>query len=78
MKLRAAPSTEMPAIGVISEVKFTVEMIDLCETTSFVDQKFKNLEVIRLSKEYYEVNYLRFNKFTTRAHNTGVRCGDVN
>ena len=37
MKLRAAPSTEMPAIGVISEVKFTVEMIDLCETTSFVD-----------------------------------------
>ena len=58
-----------PNAGIHLSVLFDVELIDICMTTSFIDQKIGNLEVIRQSNLYGQINFIKWVEFTTAAEN---------
>lgn len=58
-----------PNAGIQLSVLFDVELIDICMTTSFIDQKIGNLEVIRQSNLYGQINFIKWVEFTTAAEN---------
>ena len=58
-----------PNAGIQLSVLFDVELIDICMTTSFIDQKIGNLEVIRQSNLYGQINFIKWVEFTTAAAN---------
>lgn len=50
LQLIAKPTNGTPMV-----VDFNVEMIDMCKTASFVNQKVPNIEIMRQSKEYQTI-----------------------
>jgi len=76
MKLIIKPKVGFSS-GVSKILNFTVELINICKTTSFDSFTILNLGILKQSPEFGRDNFLPYSDLNTIAWKYGVDCGKV-